>query len=77
MSLLRCPHCHFSIRPRATWLTPDYCPRCLAKRRVAEPLQPIDEPTGLHQHLRRAGSGAPDHVLSIGREEHRPDAAGP
>jgi hypothetical protein len=43
MSLLKCPRCHFSIHPRATWLTLDYCPRCLARRWVAEPLR-ADEP---------------------------------
>jgi hypothetical protein len=45
MSLLKCPHCHLSIHPRASWLTLDYCPRCLAKRRVAEPVGMTDEPT--------------------------------
>jgi hypothetical protein len=36
--ILSCPHCRFSVRPRAAYLTMDYCPRCLAKRRIAEPL---------------------------------------
>jgi len=37
-SLLHCLHCHFSVRPRATFLAREYCPRCLARRRVHEPL---------------------------------------
>lgn len=53
MSLLRCPHCRFSIRPRAQCLAPHYCPRCLARRRVAQPLHAVDE------EPRRCGQVAP------------------
>ncbi len=42
--MLSCPHCRFSFRPRATYLTLDYCPRCLAHRRVAEPLLAMPDP---------------------------------
>jgi len=45
MSLLSCSHCHLAIRPRASFLAPDYCPRCLARRRRAEPMSYIAEPT--------------------------------
>ncbi len=62
MSLLKCPHCHLSIHPRATWLTLDYCPRCLAKRRVAEPLGTTDEPTGS-----ASGFAPPDRAVFAGR----------
>jgi hypothetical protein len=41
--LLHCVHCHFSVRPRATFLAREYCPRCLARRRVHEPLCALHE----------------------------------
>jgi len=41
--LLTCPHCRFCIRPRARFLAPDYCPRCIAQRRVAERLHWVRE----------------------------------
>jgi hypothetical protein len=44
MSLLSCPHCHLAIHPRADFLAPDYCPRCLARRHRAEPMSYIAEP---------------------------------
>ncbi len=62
MSLLKCPHCHLSIHPRATWLTLDYCPCCLAKRRVAEPLGSTDEPT-----RPTSGFATPDKADFAGR----------
>jgi hypothetical protein len=37
--VLGCPRCHFAFRPRASFMTLDYCPRCLARRHVAQPLQ--------------------------------------
>ncbi len=37
-AMLTCPHCGLSIRPRAWFLTMIHCPRCLAKRHVAEAL---------------------------------------
>ena len=40
--ILSCPHCHLTVRPRAAYLTMEYCPRCLAKRRVAEPLTKLE-----------------------------------
>jgi hypothetical protein len=53
MSLLSCPHCHFAIRPRAHFLAPDYCPRCLAKRHRAERMSysaaPARAPV-MHEH---------------------------
>lgn len=45
MSLLKCPRCRFSFRPRAHFLTLDFCPRCLAKHNVAISLARVeDEP---------------------------------
>jgi hypothetical protein len=52
--LLSCPHCHFSIRPLAAFLMVDYCPRCLAKRRVAEPLRQPDDSSAPGRSLPRA-----------------------
>lgn len=42
-ALFSCPHCGFSFRPRASFLVVDYCPRCLVRRHVAEPLRAIEE----------------------------------
>ena len=33
--LLNCPRCGLSIRMRAWWLAIEYCPRCIARARVA------------------------------------------
>ena len=39
MSYLNCPVCHLSLRaPRASFLAPEHCPRCIGRRRVATPL---------------------------------------
>jgi hypothetical protein len=43
-SLLSCPHCRFAFHPKAASLTLDYCPRCLARRHVAQPLRAVGEP---------------------------------
>lgn len=62
MSLLSCPHCHFAIRPRAHFLAPDYCPRCLAKRRRAEHMSYIAEPSRapvMHEHGGRLAQPGP------------------
>ncbi len=45
MSLQSCPRCHFSFRPRAHFLTLDFCPRCLAERNVAINLVRVAEAT--------------------------------
>jgi hypothetical protein len=29
-----CPRCGLSIKPRAGWLTVEYCPRCIARARI-------------------------------------------
>jgi hypothetical protein len=42
-SLLSCSHCHFAFHPKAASLTLDYCPRCLARRHVAQPLRRFGE----------------------------------
>jgi len=39
MSYLNCPVCHLSLRaPRAAFMAPQHCPRCIGRRRVATPL---------------------------------------
>jgi hypothetical protein len=43
---LCCPRCQFAFSPRVAFMTPDYCPRCLAFRRVAHRLQRIAVETG-------------------------------
>lgn len=50
MSLLHCPHCRLTIRPRATFLAMAHCPRCLARRRVAQPMHPSLEPQKAPSH---------------------------
>jgi hypothetical protein len=58
--LLSCSYCHFSIRPRAAFLMVDYCPRCLAKRRVAEPLRPrAESPSGARTFSDGVSGGSP------------------
>ena len=34
-SFLNCPRCGLSLRPRASWLTIEHCPRCIARDRTA------------------------------------------
>jgi len=31
---LNCPRCGLSIRPKGSWLTVEYCPRCMAPART-------------------------------------------
>jgi hypothetical protein len=33
-SFMDCPRCGLSIRPKASWLTVEYCPRCIARART-------------------------------------------
>jgi len=41
VSYLNCPVCHLSLRaPRASFLAPEHCPRCIGRRRVAIQLFP-------------------------------------
>lgn len=44
MNVLRCPKCRFAFRPRASYLTLDFCPRCLARTGVAVGLVGVAEP---------------------------------
>jgi hypothetical protein len=32
---LNCPRCGFSIKLRASWLTVEHCPRCIARSGIA------------------------------------------
>jgi hypothetical protein len=39
VTYLNCPVCHLSLRaPRAAYMAPEHCPRCIGRRRVATPL---------------------------------------
>ena len=38
MSYLNCPVCHLSLRVRSVQYAPEYCPRCIGRRRGAIPL---------------------------------------
>jgi hypothetical protein len=39
MTYLNCSRCGLSIpAPRVAGLAPEYCPRCIARRRIASPL---------------------------------------
>jgi len=45
VSYLNCPVCHLSLRaPRASFMAPEHCPRCIGRRRVATPLVPSELP---------------------------------
>ncbi len=33
-----CPHCQLSIKVRQPWATPEHCPRCIARLRLATPM---------------------------------------
>ena len=48
MSYLNCPVCHLSLRaPRASFMAPQHCPRCIGRRRVATPL--VESPVPMRQ----------------------------
>jgi hypothetical protein len=74
MTYLNCSRCGLSIpAPRVATLTPEYCPRCIATRRVASPLfaSPLTvreltdaedgeaEPVGFSPHSCRLDAGRP------------------
>ena len=73
MNVLRCPKCRFAFRPRASYLTLDFCPRCLARTGVtvgltgvaeaslADPQLTLTTPEALVPALDQAAAGpAPD-----------------
>jgi hypothetical protein len=65
VTYLNCPVCRLSLRaPRASFMAPEHCPRCIGRRRVATPLVPSALP------LRRLGeSEAPaESARPEGRE---------
>lgn len=41
---LTCPSCRMTIAPRAHWLAPKHCPRCIAKKNTAIELLPTPPP---------------------------------
>jgi hypothetical protein len=56
-SCLRCPRCGLSIRPRASWLTIEHCPRCIARDRT--PVKLLSYPPPAVEHYRQGfGSNA-------------------
>jgi hypothetical protein len=44
-SCLRCPRCGLRLRPRASWLTIEHCPRCIARDRTPVKLLCSPAPT--------------------------------
>ena len=34
LPFVNCPRCGLSIRPKASWLAVEYCPRCMARARI-------------------------------------------
>ena len=34
LTFLNCPRCGLSIRPKVSWLTVEYCPRCMVRART-------------------------------------------
>jgi hypothetical protein len=38
VAMMHCAHCHLEVPLRATYLTLDFCPRCLAHERTTRPM---------------------------------------
>lgn len=55
---LNCPRCAFTISPRTPWLTVEYCPRCLARHRVAIKLRAPARATGEHRYENATTEGS-------------------
>jgi hypothetical protein len=47
-SCLRCPRCGLRLRPRASWLTIEHCPRCIARDRT--PVKLLSSPLPAVEH---------------------------
>jgi hypothetical protein len=68
---MHCPHCGLTVRLRAAFLTLDVCPRCLARHRVARPMElaadgeaPSGDSGPVREVTRRiAGAHMPAHGL--------------
>ena len=59
MSYLNCPVCHLSLRaPRAAFMAPEHCPRCIGRRRVATKL--LASPLPLRHMLGEQESPRPE-----------------
>jgi hypothetical protein len=57
MSYLNCPVCHLSLRaPRAAYMAPQHCPRCIGRRRVATPL--VESPLPMRQIVANEAASA-------------------
>jgi hypothetical protein len=60
MSYMNCPRCRFSVRLRASYLTLERCPRCLARRQVVVHMYISDRPGGAQiAQERRDADGRP------------------
>jgi hypothetical protein len=76
MSYMHCPSCGLSIHLRASFLTLDRCPRCLARRGAAVPMQISEErswggPTEDKRSDQPVDSDEENHSAT-GREAIRP-----
>ncbi len=70
MSYMNCPRCRFSIRLRASYLTLERCPRCLARRQVVVQMYISDRPGGAQiAQERRDADGRPQRDDDHGRLE--------
>ncbi len=68
MSYMNCPRCGLSIRLRASYLTLERCPRCLARSGLAVPMQLSPNrwsPAG------GASVRAPEQPQTSASEQHR------
>ena len=56
--LLNCPRCGLSIRPKASWLWLEYCPRCMGRAHV--PVRLFSSP--LRSGARPPAGAAPERT---------------
>lgn len=50
MNYMRCTRCGLTVRLRAPYLTVKQCPRCIARARVALPMEPAEGPCVWSDH---------------------------
>jgi hypothetical protein len=44
MNYMTCSRCGLTVRLRAPYLTVKHCPRCIARARIALPMEPAEGP---------------------------------
>lgn len=49
-SFLNCPRCRLSLKPKAAWLSVEYCPRCIARSGIPVRLFPSALPAAELYH---------------------------